>query len=834
MGTRGLHIVRYRGRYYIYYHQFDSYPEGWPTKLVNSIPKDRAVYEEWLSAQRAEYEQHDSFFDAITSVLPIEPESEDDDTKKRQISTSADCARAPDAEYFRGKDWCSMPGYATRFNDLDIEGIYTIDLDREIFSVDNQVHFRLDQVSRVDWLSVFSTRDEDGNRIRNLEAVPQSALGMIARPQKPLKPNAITHFLNLKATKVESKGLAGFAPSQRHGVLLCATLFQRWRRDVMPTAEHLIGSWTVNDKMFREYAFIVLCLASLSCNVDMEFSEDMKGESRLGYYDFVVGPDEHKTSEFVALPDFGAHLDGSLAPPWPTDSTFELEGAVIRLVPDLEDSDGRLEEELLSLHEHCTTMYPNASTDAILFSVASVVLVKIKANGTMKHTDILPIFDLTCDPTINEGMERSDYDPLMPYQEDLGPMGKAPGSEPPKQMTSEVKLMGLFNQMMFGPDTDENSRSVAAGFRELQEETGTSRIANSGTEAAVVGESETVGSHADTHEGDGDSAASDHENRQEAKDGEVASGGKGEHEADAGEAVSGKKGSEVPTESLPAHAPVATTITDEAGRNHRPGTSGQETATIEGGDDGRINQPSTLDKDVTPTESSEEECNDQPKSKGKESAPMTRHDEERNGQSELNNDEIADKDENGSDNESQASSSPTMTNTGFYALSHFFSSVARKRLASFRHAPSPKMPLEAYRLIISHVTDHRTFRACMNTSLLFRDLCMERPLFSTNYVLLANDASRGDVDAAARMVEEERLVCNLYDREEEEAEELVVGTLHRSMFSNNGGGEEYWMAVLGNEEHKRMALPSTALVWRKKEEWRKNTFEVRLLSYRNI
>ncbi len=44
MGTRGLEIVRFRGRYYIRWHQYDSYFERLGAKIVASIPTDPGEY----------------------------------------------------------------------------------------------------------------------------------------------------------------------------------------------------------------------------------------------------------------------------------------------------------------------------------------------------------------------------------------------------------------------------------------------------------------------------------------------------------------------------------------------------------------------------------------------------------------------------------------------------------------------------------------------------------------------------------------------------------------------------------------------------------------------
>ena len=44
MGTRGLKIVRFHGRYYVYYNHFDSYPRGLGRILVDEIPTDSELY----------------------------------------------------------------------------------------------------------------------------------------------------------------------------------------------------------------------------------------------------------------------------------------------------------------------------------------------------------------------------------------------------------------------------------------------------------------------------------------------------------------------------------------------------------------------------------------------------------------------------------------------------------------------------------------------------------------------------------------------------------------------------------------------------------------------
>lgn len=44
MGTRGLVFIRCRGKYFVYYNQFDSYPEGLGEAIVQQIPGNPEKY----------------------------------------------------------------------------------------------------------------------------------------------------------------------------------------------------------------------------------------------------------------------------------------------------------------------------------------------------------------------------------------------------------------------------------------------------------------------------------------------------------------------------------------------------------------------------------------------------------------------------------------------------------------------------------------------------------------------------------------------------------------------------------------------------------------------
>ena len=55
MGTRGFYVYKWRGRYYVYYNHWDSYPSGLGKVLVSTIPTDPEEFRQWLENKRIEY-----------------------------------------------------------------------------------------------------------------------------------------------------------------------------------------------------------------------------------------------------------------------------------------------------------------------------------------------------------------------------------------------------------------------------------------------------------------------------------------------------------------------------------------------------------------------------------------------------------------------------------------------------------------------------------------------------------------------------------------------------------------------------------------------------------
>ena len=71
MGTRGYLAYRFRGRYYVRYNSFDSYPQhpGIGSKLVNDIPVDPEEYQKWFQKLHDELVSWENIL--TTKVLAI-------------------------------------------------------------------------------------------------------------------------------------------------------------------------------------------------------------------------------------------------------------------------------------------------------------------------------------------------------------------------------------------------------------------------------------------------------------------------------------------------------------------------------------------------------------------------------------------------------------------------------------------------------------------------------------------------------------------------------------------------------------------------------------------
>ena len=102
---------------------------------MRNIPKDAAKYQEWLIAQRKDAKQWEFLYE---SFLSVKPGSELTTHFPRFMRSQLPTLFAPMDE-----NWSYAP--------LNEDCIYTVDLDREIFSVNNHYYFKLEGVPHIKW-----------------------------------------------------------------------------------------------------------------------------------------------------------------------------------------------------------------------------------------------------------------------------------------------------------------------------------------------------------------------------------------------------------------------------------------------------------------------------------------------------------------------------------------------------------------------------------------------------------------------------------------------------------------------------------------------------------
>ncbi|UPK95540.1 hypothetical protein LCI18_006475 [Fusarium solani-melongenae] len=135
MGTRGLEVVRFRGRYYIRYRQYDRSFEGLGAKIVASIPANPDKYHERLAKMRAEYAAKEHALEEhVYEIHGFEP------------------------DYSQFHEFVSLPSELPRFGN-DAEYIYIINLDHEILTMNNGIHWKLGNIPRQDNLWIRAIAD---------------------------------------------------------------------------------------------------------------------------------------------------------------------------------------------------------------------------------------------------------------------------------------------------------------------------------------------------------------------------------------------------------------------------------------------------------------------------------------------------------------------------------------------------------------------------------------------------------------------------------------------------------------------------------------------------
>ena len=123
-----MRVVRFHKRYYIISAEYEPRPGSLAAVIAREIPSDAAEYQKWLAAQRKSAEEWEVLYEEYLSVKP-----------GNEFTTNL-------PSFMRRQP----PSLFAPLGSNRLEGVYIVDLDREIFSVNNEHHFKLEQVPHIE------------------------------------------------------------------------------------------------------------------------------------------------------------------------------------------------------------------------------------------------------------------------------------------------------------------------------------------------------------------------------------------------------------------------------------------------------------------------------------------------------------------------------------------------------------------------------------------------------------------------------------------------------------------------------------------------------------
>ena len=392
MGTRGYRIIRFRGRYYRFYNHFNSYPEVFGSQIVNDIPTDPKEYQKWLAKQRAKASEWASALENFLHVKRLvakDTKGQNFDDQLSETASEVSEGALLHWTYDVGGDVQELP-LPSYMNDTFIEWVYVIDLDREIFSVDHGAHFPLGNIPRHGWINALD-RNYNGHWLVLPDLLPDNAVtSLVVRPDLPdVKLIRLYEELDIKI--VTPDGINGFHPTQRHETLSCARIFQIFQRTQERVLAHFLLGWKPDDFPFREIAFTIVCLASGRQNVSLVADSRLADDGAHGCANLMSSTDQEEESEFVAHMGVGAHLNDNAAGSAPQSSMYWFEGVLVHLVARLDQPDA-IPQSVTRVAQRAREDCPWQPVDAVLISIAHIILVRVFPDSKVQHTKPLPLF----------------------------------------------------------------------------------------------------------------------------------------------------------------------------------------------------------------------------------------------------------------------------------------------------------------------------------------------------------------------------------------------------------------------------------------------------------
>ena len=379
-------MVRFRGLHFHYYNRFDSYPSIFGTSIVNEIPTDSAEYDRWLQRMR---EMYSVLCQEAETYFCIEPET----LKDLACGKFESRGRQPPSY---------IPEFKSRYN--NVEWIYSIDLDREIFTVDHGAHFKLDRIPRDGkWIKALALGPD---RQRTLSAnLPEGSRTDLALTPDASSPELMLYFQKLKVTIIRPRRTAHFPPSQRHGQLFRLDIYQAFQKGQREILSYLLLSWRSSDLYFRETAFAILNIASGGSDLVLVPHHKLR-HTRCGWSCRLQESDNTDDEpEFIAHLGLGCRFSGSPAGTSPELTMYWYNGVLVHVVSRLDH--GKVAQiSLAKLVRYGRERCKKTDFYGVLISVEHCILLKVYPDGTVDSSPLLPLFAIDIHHSFSSGEKK--------------------------------------------------------------------------------------------------------------------------------------------------------------------------------------------------------------------------------------------------------------------------------------------------------------------------------------------------------------------------------------------------------------------------------------------
>ncbi|RAH62197.1 F-box domain protein [Aspergillus piperis CBS 112811] len=470
MGTRGLFFIRCRGRYFVYYNQFDSYPEGLGDAILNEIPEDPEKYQEWLRFMRKVYAQLVHRFE--TQTLPVKVQS------AREEYSSVALKERYGKSFWAIDDRLQLPPLQTIVPELmhawNIEWTYTLDLDREVLTIDNSLHLHLARLPRAGGWIKYLGQDGRGRRAAD-RCTPGGVVANFSwKPEVDCASRDRYSHLDIQVAPLESFYDQGDIIDARESLL--AAIFTRMHHRYRPVLDAYLPEWDPSCFSFREIAFAILSIAAGEITLECASSLDQNHQTE-GYYlaRQDVSPELTAPGYLpTVLPQFlhESHIPGTQSGSAPSSKIYWLRNVLVYLVTRLD----LVEVEEASVTEVVETGLRQGLKDfhAMVFSILDVVLLRVQKcpDGTV-HVSRSPLTTLIQFDDNNSGFAngpRTRVSSPYPAQEDTCTAEEFTNDFENLELASPCDSEKSTRENIASPSHEEVSgaEDVAASVREPQ------------------------------------------------------------------------------------------------------------------------------------------------------------------------------------------------------------------------------------------------------------------------------------------------------------------------------------------------------------------------------